>query len=324
MRQSGGVFNEPPEDDAKGATMTDWTAADIPDQTGRSVVVTGAGGLGFEDALALSRAGAEVIIASRNPAKGAEAVGRIQAEVPGAQVVFEQLDLASLSSVARFAERLRGSRESLDVLINNAGIMVPAKRGETEDGFESQLGVNYLGHFALTAQLMPLLLKGRDPRVVTLSSVAARQGSIDFDDINARRRYRPMPVYAQSKLACLMFAFELQRRSEAAGWPLTSLAAHPGVSRTELLNNAPGRNSFEYWARNNLTFLFQPAERGALPTLYAATSPRAIGGRYYGPNGIGEVRGWPTEARVPPAAEDLAVARRLWEVSEDLTGLRLG
>lgn len=304
--------------------MAHWTTANIPDQSGRTVVVTGSGGLGFEDALALAKANATVIIAGRNPTKGAEAIDRIRAAAPSAAVHFEGLDLASLASVARFGDRLKQSRDSLDGLINNAGIMAPPRRAETEDGFESQMGVNYLGHFALTAHLMPLLVKGRDAHVVTVSSVAARQGTIDFDDLNAERRYRPMPVYAQSKLACLIFAFELQRRCEAAGWPVISLAAHPGISRTELLNNAPGRDSFQSWARNNLTFLFQSADRGALPTLFAATSPSARGGGYYGPHGMGEVRGWPAPARVPPAAEDLAVARRLWEVSEQLTGLKIG
>lgn len=315
---------EPREPEVKDTIMTRWTTANIPDQSGRTVVVTGTGGLGFEDALALAKANATVIIAGRNPSKGAEAVARIRAAAPSADVQFEELDLASLASVARFGDRLKQSRDSLDVLINNAGIMVPPRRVETEDGFESQLGVNYLGHFALTVHLMPLLQRGRDARVVTLSSVAARQGAIDFDDLNAERRYRPMPVYAQSKLACLIFALELQRRSEAAGWPVISLAAHPGVSRTELLNNAPSRKSVEHWARNNLSFLFQPADRGALPTLFAATAPSARPGGYYGPNGMGEVRGWPTPARIAPKAEDRETARRLWEVSEQLTGLKLG
>lgn len=305
--------------------MSRWTTKDIPDQTGRAFVVTGTGGLGFEDALALARAGAEVVIAGRNPRKGAEAVERIRQDVgDSALVSFEPLDLASLASVAAFGARLRETRERLDVLINNAGIMVPPERVVTEDGFESQLGVNYLGHFALTAHLMPLLLKGRDARVVSLSSVAARQGAIKFEDLNADGDYKPMPVYAQSKLACLMFAFELQRRCTAKGWPVASMAAHPGVSRTELLNNAPGRDSLERWARNNLSFLFQPADRGALPTLYAATDPKAQGGGYYGPNGMAEVRGYPTKAKVPPQAADQAVARRLWEVSEEMTGVRLG
>ncbi|AQR63459.1 short chain dehydrogenase [Brevundimonas sp. LM2] len=304
--------------------MAHWTTAKIPDQSGRTVVVTGTGGLGFEDALALAKANATVVIAGRNPAKGAEAIDRVRAAAPSAAVHFQELDLASLASIARFGDRLKQSFASLDGLINNAGIMVPPRRVETEDGFESQLGVNYLGHFALTAHLMPLLLKGRDSRVITLSSVAARQGTIDFEDLNAERRYRPMPVYAQSKLACLVFALELQRRCEAAGWPVISLAAHPGISRTELLNNAPGRDSLQSWARNNLPFLFQPADRGALPTLFAATAPSARGGGYYGPHGMGEVRGWPAPARVPPAAEDRAVARRLWEVSEQLTGVTIG
>lgn len=309
---------------AKGETMTKWTAADIPDQTGRSAVVTGTGGLGFEDALALARAGADVIIAGRNPEKGEDAVERIRTQVPAARIRFEPLDLADLESVASFADHLRGQRDSLDILINNAGVMVPPRRIETRDGFELQLGTNHLGHFALTGQLMPLLAKGRDARVVSLSSVAARAGAIDFDDLNARRNYRPMPVYSQSKLACLMFALELQRRSEAAGWGVSSLAAHPGVSRTDLLHNAPGRFSGHGLARSLLWFLFQPAARGALPTLFAATAPQAEGGRYYGPDGPSEINGYPREARIPPQATDLAVARQLWAVSQDLTGVRYG
>ena len=190
----------------------------------------------------MARAGSEVILAGRNPEKGAAAIARIRNEVPSATIRFEQLDLASLKSVAALGERLRDQRDSLDLLINNAGIMVPPKREETSDGFELQLGTNYLGHFALTGQLMPLLVKGRNARVVTLSSIAARNGAIDFDDLNAERRYKPMPVYSQSKLACLMFAIELQRRSEAGGWGVASIAAHPGISRTDLLHNGYDAN----------------------------------------------------------------------------------
>ena len=302
--------------------MTNWTTRNIPDQTGRSVLVTGVGGLGYEDALALARAGAEVIMAGRNPEKGAEGVARVRRQVPTANVRFELVDLASLASIAALGARLRAERDRLDVLINNAGVMTPPTRQETVDGFELQFGVNYLAHFALTAHLLPLLIKGVDPRVVSLSSVAAPAGVIDLDDLNARRSYRPMPVYAQSKLACLMFAFELQRRSETAGWGVTSIAAHPGVSRTDLLHNAPGRGSVQGRIRSLLPFLFQPAAQGALPTLFAATAPQAEGGAYYGPDRLGETRGYPTLARVPAQARDEAVARRLWAMSEDLIGLR--
>ncbi|MDZ4371199.1 MAG: SDR family oxidoreductase [Phenylobacterium sp.] len=304
--------------------MTHWTADDIPNQTGRSAVVTGTGGLGLEDALALTRAGAEVVIAGRNPDKGAEAVARVRREVPSALVRFERLDLADLASVMAFGERLRGQTDHLDLLINNAAVMVPPTRVETADGFELQLGTNYLGHFALTAHLMPLLRNAQAARVVSLSSVAARSGAIDFDDLNARRRYRPMPVYGQSKLACLMFAFELQRRSEAGRWGVASLAAHPGVSRTDLLLNAPGEGSLPRFFRKTFPFLFQPAAQGALPTLFAATAPEARPGTYYGPDGGGELRGYPTEAKVPPQALDETVARRLWAVSEDITGVSFG
>lgn len=292
----------------------------MPAQSGRSAIVTGTGGLGFEDALALARAGAEVIIAGRSAAKGADAVAKIQAAAPGANVRFEQVDLGDLQSVARFGDRLRSQRSSLDLLINNAGVMTPPTRQQTADGFELQFGTNYLGHFALTAQLMPLLRKGQDARVVSLSSVAARSGAINFDDLNAQKGYKPMPVYSQSKLACLMFALEFQRRSEAAGWGITSIAAHPGVSRTDLLHNAPGRVSPAGLARSVLWFLFQPASQGALPTLFAATSPLAKGGAYYGPDKFGETRGYPAEARIPAAALDKAAAARLWDVSEELTG----
>ena len=299
--------------------MARWTTSSIPSQKGRAAVVTGTGGLGFEDALALARAGGEVIIAGRNPRKGSDAVRKICEEVPSANVSFETLDLASLASIADFSSRLLEQRDSLDVLINNAGVMVPPKRQETADGFELQLGTNYLGHFALTAHLMPLLRSGKDSRVVTLSSVAARTGSINFDDLNARHRYKPMPVYAQSKLACLIFALELQRRSAKYGWGVTSIAAHPGISRTDLLHNAPGRWSAIGITRSLLAFLFQPAAQGALPTLFAATSPQAKGGGYYGPDRFSETRGFPATAKVPPQALDGVVADRLWQLSEELT-----
>jgi NAD(P)-dependent dehydrogenase (short-subunit alcohol dehydrogenase family) len=302
--------------------MTRWTTSDIPKQCGRSVVITGTGGLGFQDALALARAGADVIIAGRNPAKGEAALKEIRAAVMDAHVQFEEVDLARLDSVAAFAERLRNKRATLDLLINNAAVMTPPKRQTTADGFELQFGTNYLGHFALTAHLLPLLKKGDAPRVINLSSIAARQGAIDFADLQAERSYKPMAVYAQSKLASLLFAFEFQRRSTAAGWGIASIAAHPGISRTELLTNAPGRRSVSGLMRDWLWFMFQPAAQGALPTLYAATSPQAMPGAYYGPDGFNEIRGYPALARSPIQACDASVAARLWGVSEELTGVR--
>lgn len=302
--------------------MIRWTASDIPSQDGRTTIVTGTGGLGFEDARALARAGGHVIIAGRNATKGADAVSRIRSEMPQSDVRFEHLDLADLGSVAAFAERLARDRHGVELLVNNAGVMVPPQRQVTADGFELQLGTNYLGHFALTAHLLPLLRRGRDARVVWVSSVAAPSGAIDFDDLNAERRYKPMPVYAQSKLACLMAAFEMQRRSDAGGWGVTSIAAHPGVSRTELLHNGPGRRSVQGLIRSYLPFLFQPVERGALPTLFAATAAAAQPGAYYGPDGIAEVRGYPASAKIPPQALDQDVAARLWDVSEAMTGVR--
>lgn len=303
--------------------MANWALSDIPSQRGRSAVITGTGGLGYQDALALAGAGADVIIAGRNPSKGGEAVANIRRIIPKATVRFEEVDLASLTSVAAFAARMHAERQSLDLLINNAAVMAPPKRQVTSDGFELQFGTNYLGHFALTAQLLPLLRNGRNPRVVNVSSIAARNGAINFDDLQAERGYKPMVVYSQSKLACLMFAFELQRRSDAAGWGLASIAAHPGVSRTELIPNGVGRNSPLGYLKALLgPILFQSAAQGALPTLFAATSPNARAGGYYGPDKFNELRGAPTVAKSPRQAEDVNVAARLWEVSEQLTGVR--
>ncbi|TCV58829.1 NAD(P)-dependent dehydrogenase (short-subunit alcohol dehydrogenase family) [Neorhizobium sp. R1-B] len=300
--------------------MTKWTTSNIPSQHGVSVVVTGTGGLGYEDALALARAGADVVIAGRNPQKGVKAVASIRQAVPGAMVRFGQVDLADLASIAGFAAKLAQEQDSLDLLINNAGVMRPPVRRETKDGFELQFGTNYLGHFALTAYLLPLLKKGLNPRVVTLSSVAARGGAIDFDDLQAERSYKPMQVYSQSKLACIMFAFEMSRRSKAAGWGVESLAAHPGLTRTDLIVNGSGRWSLPGMLRRFMPFLFQPACQGALPTLYAATDPAARDGAYYGPDRLGGTRGYPVKETPPKQALDTVAAARLWDISLALTG----
>ena len=300
--------------------MGSWTAADIPSQVGRCAVITGTGGLGYESALALARAGADVIIAGRSRSKGAEAVAKIRECVPTGTARFELVDLASLQSIADFGARLRAGREHLDLLINNAAVMAPALRQTTSDGFELQFGTNHLGHFALTAQLLPLLRKGRRARVVTVSSVAARDGAIDFEDLQAERGYKPMAVYGRSKLANLLFSFELQRRSEAGGWGVSSIAAHPGISRTDLIPNGAGRRSLPGFMRTFLWLMFQPAAQGALPTLFAATSPDAAAGGYYGPDKLKETRGAPTRAKIPAKANDVRAAARLWHLSEQLTG----
>ena len=282
--------------------MADWTINDIPSQAGRLAVVTGTGGLGYETALALAGAGAAVIVAGRSETKGQDALRRIRAQHPHAAVSFAALDLASLDSVAAFAETFAAAHRRLDLLINNAGVMALPERQETADSFEMQLGTNYLGHFALTGHLLPLLLRGEQPRVISLSSNLHRQGQIDLSDLQSVRRYRAWPVYGQSKLAMLLFAAELQRRSDAHGWGLLSVAAHPGWAHTELVANGPGAEGISARIMGLVTpLLAQSAAAGALPTLMAATAPGIEGGAYYGPLGLGNMRGAPG-LNIPGAA----------------------
>lgn len=300
-----------------------WTSADITSQKGRSVVVTGTGGIGYETALELTKAGAEVIMAGRNKDKGEESIRKIKKIAPSGNIRFEKLDLADLSSIKLFGQKMRQERKSLDVLINNAAVMTPPKRLITKDNFELQMGTNYLSHFALTAELLPLLKNGKDPRVITLSSIANRSGKINFSDLQAEQKYVPMDVYAQSKLACLMFAFELQRRSDASGWGIRSMSVHPGISRTELIPNGSGKNSPAGIVRRLFgPVFFQPAAHGAWPSLYAATAKEAKGGAYYGPSKLKEMRGYPTLSKVPEQAYDTLVSSKLWELSEKLTNVK--
>jgi NAD(P)-dependent dehydrogenase (short-subunit alcohol dehydrogenase family) len=303
--------------------MTDWSIADIPPQNGRTAVITGAtGGLGYETALALAGAGAAVVLTGRNDAKGQDAIQRIRGQFPNAEISYETLDLANLASVADFATRFSAVHTSLDLLNNNAGVMALPKRQTTADGFEMQLGTNYLGHYALTAGLLPLLRRGRQPRVVNLSSLAHRSGKIDFDDLQGAKSYNPFKAYCQSKLAMLIFALELQRRSNAAGWGLLSNAAHPGYALTDLIANGPGTGGWMgQFGKILQPFASHSAAAGALPTLFAATSPEAQPGGYYGPNWFYELKGPPAPAKIMPHAEDAAVAARLWDVSAALTGV---
>jgi NAD(P)-dependent dehydrogenase (short-subunit alcohol dehydrogenase family) len=303
--------------------MTDWTTADIPPLNGKTAVITGAtGGLGYETALVLAGAGAVVVLTGRNDAKGRDAIQRIRGQFPDAKVSYETLDLASLAAVADFAKRFTAAHASLDLLINNAGVMALPQRQATADGFEMQFGINYLGHYALTAHLLPWLRRGNQPRVVNLSSLTHRSGVIDFDDLQGTRSYSPSKAYAQSKLAMLMFALELQRRSNAAGWGLMSNAAHPGYARTDLIANGPGNSGLLWLLIKSLQpFISQSAAEGALPTLFAATAPEAEPAGYYGPNWFYELKGPPVPAKIMSQAKDVAVAARLWDVSAALTGV---
>jgi NAD(P)-dependent dehydrogenase (short-subunit alcohol dehydrogenase family) len=300
-----------------------WTVVDVPNQGGRLAVVTGAtGGLGIETALGLAEAGADVVLTGRNREKGRTAIDRIRRAVPGATVRFEMLDLASLKSVRAFAQKVLAQGKPLHLLINNAGVMAYKERRLTEDGFEAQFGTNHLGHFALTGLLLPLLKKAPGARVVNVSSLAHRGGKIDFDNLQAEWRYKAWPVYQQSKLANLLFTFELQRRSDAESWGLMVNAAHPGYARTDLIPNGPGAGGLQgLLGKVMAPVLSHSALDGALPTLFAATSAEAKAVGYYGPDGFYELKGQVAPAFVAARAKDEVVARRLWEVSERLTGV---
>jgi len=308
----------------RGITMSNWTVKDIPSQVGKLAVITGANsGIGYETALELVRAGAEVILAGRSEPKGRDAVQRILREVQTAKVRFGKADLASLASVADFAGQMLAEDRPIDLLINNAGVMAFPTRQTTADGFEAQFGTNHLGHFALTERLLPLLRRGRQPRIVNVSSLAHRQGAIRFDDLQLERSYKPWVAYTQSKLANLLFTFELQRRSDTNGWGLMTNAAHPGWARTELIANGPGKDSLQARLGARFApFLSHSARGGAMPTLFAATSPDAKPMGYYGPDGVYELKGPVAPAFIAAKAKDTAVAEKLWEVSEKLTGVR--
>jgi len=306
--------------------MTGWTAADMPSLTDRTVVVTGANsGLGLEGSKAFTRKGATVVMACRSVERGESAASDIRQSVPDATLNVRECDLADLANVASFADGLRDDYDAVDILCNNAGVMA-IPRSETADGFETQFGVNHLGHFALTGHLLPLLRAADgESRIVTQSSGAHEMGEIDFEDLQHERSYGKWDAYGQSKLANLLFAYELQRRLGNHGWDdVLSVACHPGYADTDLQFRGPRemgstlRTAFMGIAN---AVLAQSAEQGALPMLYAATADDVIGGEYVGPGGLLDMRGAPEFQQSNEASRDEATAERLWDVSTDLTGV---
>ncbi|MCF4167172.1 oxidoreductase [Zavarzinia compransoris] len=304
-----------------------WTINDVPDQSGRTAVVTGANsGLGYHTANVLAARGARVILACRDGAKAEPAVDAIRANHPGAQAEFRHLDLADLQSVESFATALAADLESLDLLVNNAGVMaLPLTR--TRDGFEMQVGTNHLGHFALTGRLLPLLARTPGARVVTVASLAHKMGLIDAEDLNwEKRRYDKWQAYGQAKLANLVFAHELDRRLKAADSAPISVAAHPGFAATNLLMAGPRMENSRLGKMAMAAggaFFAQSADRGAIPILHAATAPGVDAGSYWGPDGMGELWGRvPKPARALQKARNPETGRKLWALSERLTGVQ--
>jgi NAD(P)-dependent dehydrogenase (short-subunit alcohol dehydrogenase family) len=309
-----------------------WQASDIPSLAGKRVLITGANsGIGYHAALKLARKGAHVVFACRDPKRGEAAIARLQADSPGARAELLIVDLASLASVRDAAARELARNLPIHLLINNAGVMTPPKRLETADGFELQFGTNVLGHFALTALLMPALEQAAAaspdrPRIITLASIAHKRGRLNFDDLQSTQSYSPMKAYQQSKLADLIFAFELDRRLRTAKSRVMSVAAHPGVANTNLFqvgDHGPLEKTLRNLFGHAIGIVLNSDSEGALPTLYAATAPGAEDGGYYGPQGFQEMRGDEVDpAIVAPQARDASSATRLWQSCENLTGIK--
>jgi NAD(P)-dependent dehydrogenase (short-subunit alcohol dehydrogenase family) len=309
-----------------------WTAAEIPSQAGKRILITGANsGIGYHAALKLARKGARVVLACRDRGRGEEALDRLRTDSPGADAELAILDLASLASIREFAANELAQRRPLHVLINNAGVMAPKRRLQSVDSFELQFGTNVLGHFALTGLLMPALKRaavedpGSRPRVVTVASIAHKRGRMNFDDLQSVRSYSPMKAYQQSKLGNLLFAFELDRRLRAANSRVMSLAVHPGVADTKLFQTGDHpamEKAIRQLIGHAIGILLNTDAEGALPTLYAATTEDAEGGGYYGPQGFQEMRGEEVGlAKISPQAHDTAAAGRLWKLCEELAGV---
>jgi NAD(P)-dependent dehydrogenase (short-subunit alcohol dehydrogenase family) len=302
-------------------TANKWTEADVPDQSGRIAIVTGANtGLGYETARVLAGRGAHVVIAVRDVEKGKAAAAKIIGVSPRADIKVQPLDLSSLQSVRTAADELKAAYPRIDLLINNAGVMYPSPRQTTKDGFELQFGTNHLGHFALTGLVLDHLLPVAGSRVVVVASLAHRiRAAIHFDDLQWEHGYDRVAAYGQAKLANLMFAYDLQRRLAAKNEPTVAVAAHPGISNTELIRHLPSFLGPVYQLAAPL--VTNSAAMGALPTLLAATDPEVQGGQYWGPDGFQELRGHPKLVTSTPQSHDEALQERLWAVSEELTGV---
>lgn len=312
--------------------MANWNEGNIPYLTGKYALVTGAAsGIGFEAARALAQQGAEVLVVDRNEPAGLAAVARIRALRPDAKVAFRGLDLSHLHAVRAFAAMLLPAGRPLDIIINNAGIQPIAGRRTSLDGFELTFAIGHLGHFALTGLLLPLLSDAPAPRVVTVSSLVHGKGRFDWDDLQMQHGYEAQRAYNQTKLANLLFAQELQRRADRAGSKIASIAVHPGVAQTAIGANRKALGKFgfgDYLVSATLSLVMpllgQPAAAGALPTLFGATALQAKGGGFCGPDGFGGMKGAPGPVAIKPAGQDMAAAAKLWEVTEQLTGVRYG
>ncbi len=301
--------------------MIPWNTEKIGNLKGNNVIVTGSSsGIGLEAAKVLAAKGASVTLAVRNIEKGKRIIEKFHSENPDAALTVMHLDLADLKSIKEFADQYMSDHKHLQILINNAGIMIPPYR-KTRDGFESQFGTNHLGHFALTAHLMPVILATPHSRVISTSSIAARKAGIHFNNLDGSKGYEPMKFYRQSKLACLMFAIELDHRLKNAGKTTISVACHPGISVSNLISRGTGKEA-NGLLKKMMRIIAQPAHMGALPTLYAATHPELNGGEYIGPDGPGNRKGNPVQTSEASRLFNSEISARLWEVSEELTGVK--